>query len=128
MTCFWKGLIQGLNKPVLHYSLNRAKPKELIYVLKMKNTKTTNVLWNNQQLSNQQMSENIEHVRSLDANNINYGYLCGTCDPFLLLVCELYCINILHDYNGSKITYTHKLNKKGKILQFASDRGHFWAR
>ena len=100
----------------------------IIYVLKIKATKTKDVLWNGKPLSKKELVENLYHVHNLDVNNIDYGYLCSSCDPYLLLICQLYGINIQHDYNGTKILYTYKPDKYAKTLNFTSNNAHFWSR
>ena len=31
-----------------------------------------------------------EHIKEYNQNTISQGYLCSTCDPFLLLLSELF--------------------------------------
>ena len=46
-------------------------------------------------------------VTRINVKSIRNGYLCSTCDPFLCLVCQLFKLNICHNYNG----YIHTLTK-----------------
>ena len=97
MTCFWDALRSRLH-------LNKSN-QEFIQHLK-NNNKTVSVLWNGEILSKKQQEENIEHIRDFNENSINNGYDCSICDPFLILVCELYNVNINHSYNGYNMKYT----------------------
>ena len=91
MTCFWNAIISSLNdedKKILNVD-GKIFPKRMVEILKSKNKKTNNVTWNNEKLKEQQIKENIEHIKELDVNKINRGYLCSTCDPFLILLAEI---------------------------------------
>ena len=59
-------------------------------------------------------------------DTINDGYLCSTCDPFLLLIAYLFQITINHRYNNHFIIYKSKMDVSKKVLEFRSDHGHFW--
>ena len=115
MTCFWDALRSRLN-------INKSN-QEFINFLKNNNTKEITILWNNEEFTKKQLEENFEHIRDFNENNIENGYLCSICDPFLILVCELYDINIEHNYNGYTMYY--KSNNTNKTLFFYSDLGHF---
>ena len=107
MTCFWDGLLQSLqdtdftdfSKKTQKISKNSKKPKnnlELITFLQQHNTKANNVLWNNNKLSEKSpklIEEQYQAVKDFDKSKISQGYLCSSCDFFLLLVCQfhLFC-------------------------------------
>tara|TARA_B100000700_G_C14478481_1_gene593950 strand:- start:211 stop:585 length:375 start_codon:yes stop_codon:yes gene_type:complete len=114
MSCFWDSILKKLNKNDLQkYKIHNNL--ELVTFLKEKNIKTDNVVWNNQKLSEKQKQENKQHIQSYQTNTISQGYLCSTCDPFLLLLSELFEITIQNNYNGNKIIYSHKTNNKYTI-------------
>jgi hypothetical protein len=115
MTCFWDALRDKLNI--------KKNNKEFISHLKGCNKKDNSILWNDVKLTQKQLEENFEHIRDFNEKNINNGYDCSICDPFLILICEIYNVNILHNYNGYKMKYT----KEGgnKTLNFNSNTGHF---
>ena len=115
MTCFWKGLLDCLR-------INIA-PKLFVQHLKQKNKICKNVKWQNESLSNQFLKESFEAVKCFNEKSIHNGYLCSTCDPFLILVCELYKTDIVHNYCGNIITYKYK--DSNKEIRVISDRGHF---
>ena len=73
----------------------------------------------------QQLEENYQHIKDFNVKSISAGYLCSTCDPFLLLICELFKVNINHNYCGYKMKY--RINNAVKTLNFKSDRGNFTA-
>jgi len=127
MTCFWDGIMRSLDnndKKLLELE-NKNSIYSLIESLKKKNKKVENVLWQNSELSNRQKDENKEHIRLYDKNTAKGGYLCSTCDPFLILLCNLLEKDIHHDYLGNKISYKYKNSKKGTYF-YKSNRGHFW--
>lgn len=118
MTCFWDGIRSKLNINVDNISLIRE--------LKGKNQKITDIYWNNDSspLTAQQAEENYVHIKDFNENNIHNGYDCSVCDPFLILICIIYGVNIYHNYNGHNITYNNPL--ASRVIHFGSDRGHFW--
>mgnify|MGYP003684649557 CR=1 FL=1 len=64
-------------------------------------------------------------VKDYDIKGINKGHLCSICDFFLVLLCELCQVNILHIYNKHNIVYTNIKNPR-KLLTFHSNKKHFW--
>lgn len=127
MTCFWDGIMQSLSsgdKQLLGLDNNNSI-YNLIDCLKLKNNNTANVIWQNDKFRNQQVLENKEHIRLYNSAAAKSGYLCSTCDPFLILLCELLERNIAHNYLGNTITYRNTKNSQGTFF-FKSDRGHFW--
>lgn len=124
MSCFWDGLSSSL------YSHNLIKNQppaiQLAKFLKIHNMYTPNVKWQGERLSPQQMKENVDHISNYDTNQVGSGYLCSTCDPFLLLVSQLFRVNIEHQYLNTKIHYVYECTcGKTPILRFRSDYGHF---
>ena len=115
MTCFWDSL---RNK--LKINMNNV---EFILHLKKCNKNKTSVLWNNTDLTKKQCDENFEHIENFNEKNINNGYDCSICDPFLILICNIYNVNIIHNYNGYKMIYTNDAGCKD--LNFKSNSGHF---
>lgn len=115
MTCFWDALRSRLNLNISN--------QEFIQYLKKNNKENVSVLWNSGELTKKQMEENYEHIRDFNEYRINNGYDCSICDPFLILISELYNVNINHNYNGYNMEYTK--NKSERTLNFYSDIGHF---
>ena len=127
MTCFWNGILSSLSIDDFKYIGLVDKPniQEFIHLLKNKNTKTLNTTWNNESLSNKQIEENMTHIQEFNINNINNGYYCSSCEPFLLLITQLFLIDINHNYNGHIIKY--RINETPrKLVKYRSDTGHFW--
>ena len=116
MTCFWQGLIKAL-------SVNTT-PALLIKHLQDNNQVVKDVLWQTKELSYNERYQHYVAVKNYDASTKNNGYLCSSCDSFLLLVAELFRITIVHDFNNTKIAYEHK--NPVKKVQVSSDTGHFW--
>ena len=128
MTCFWNAIISSLkdeDKKILNVN-GRIFPKRMVEILKSKNQETNNVTWNNEKLKEQQIKENIEHIKELDINKISNGYLCSTCDPFLILLAETLKVKIKHNYNDTVIIYNN-IEKERRTINLCSDRGHIWS-
>ena len=124
MTCFWDGILYALTDE--DYALlgeQKHGVVELIQLLKRNNRRTTAVTWNGMALSEQLLDENQTAVTAYDISGISQGHLCSTCDYMLLLICELFRLNIIHVYNGNRIEYRHLAGRK--TLEFSSDTGHF---
>ena len=133
MSCFWDTLIKKINtndiKTIL--KITNIDPKTFSNALKNENIKTNNVLWKGgdvsekQSLSEKQKTENFDHIKEYDINTIKNGYLCSTFDPFLILICELFNIDIHHKYNGHMIIYEYKDESKYQIY-IENNSGHMW--
>ena len=121
MSCVWIGLIGALNL--------RITPQQFVHNLQRNNILTTNVWWNGERLSQQTMEENRQNIAGLTQRDITGGYDCSGCDAVLLLVCQLYEVNILHTYNGHKISYIRDYPDRrcsARTINVCADRGHFW--
>jgi|SRR5277367_938295 len=119
MSCVWKGIADGL-----YNTLGIKLTKEKLYdIIKKKNMKTTDMLWNDGKLTEKNLEENFKHIKTL--NGITGGYLCSTCDPLLLLVGQIYKISIQHQYCDTIIEYANV--KSIKKMMVYSNNHHFWA-
>ena len=123
MSCFFDGLLAELTDEELKVlEIKRSSP-ELIKILKLVNKPTPNVLWQGKFLKNKTMLDNLEHVKSYDAKTYKDGYLTSSADPFMLLLCELFCWNITFKYNGSIINMRHR--SPLRKCYFRASRTHF---
>ena len=68
-------------------------------------------------MASMELNEIHEHIKNYDVNTVNNGYLCSCCDPFLILICEIFNINITNNYNGVKIYYRNIMNKKSSNIK-----------
>ena len=125
---FWDGILKRLNKDDFKSVFKTKKPnnQKFILLLKKFNSKETgDVKWNGENLTTKEIEENYEHIQDFDINSINGGYFCSTCDPFLILICKLFNVNINHRYCGHMIKY--EITNPIKTLNFKSNSGHFSA-
>lgn len=135
MTCFWDGIMRELKNnyielPICTIHLNT---HTFATFLKSRNTKTYNINWSGSDsklvsgthLPEKLLNENYKSIQEFDVNSIYNGYDCSTCDPFLLLICELFYVSIIHNFNGIIIKYTNTYKNRA-ILQFHSNSHHFW--
>lgn len=133
MTCFWDGLLSKITIGEINKALSPecqfiTISREKFIMLLVENCTTTyNVTWNSSFIPEQEMRENMEWIRGYNIRQIIQGHQCSSCDPFLLLICQLFNVNIIHNYNGHIIKYVNikEINRK-KTLNFESDSGHFW--
>ena len=114
MTCFWDSLRSKLNI--------RSDNISFISHLQHHNRETS-VLWNDTPLKLMELQENYYHVKKYDTSTIHNGYLCAACDPFLLLISDLYRVQIYNNYNGHVMVYTPDVIEK--VLHFHSSTTHF---
>ena len=98
-------------------------PHNLATILKNVNKKTPDILWNDSELTEKLMEENIEAIKEYDVKQVQNGYYCSTCDPFLFLLADYLEITIIHNYNNHIMNYSHKNNNRYTI-KINSDRGH----
>lgn len=132
MTCFWNGNLQALRKIINSDDqqfgfIHKCSPAEFVEYLVKNATKTPNVLWNNEILLETQLFENLEWIQSYNISSINNGHDCSVCDPFLLLIVHLFCVNIHHRFNGHLITYNIIDMDSVPVIHVSSNNGHFWA-
>lgn len=115
MTCVWDSLVSGLNK--LNFNVNR---NSLLTHIKTNNKKTNTVKWNGESILEKMQDENYEAVTNITISN--EGYFCSTCDPLMLIICELYNVSIEHSYNGHIMKYTMTDSKH--LIKLSSNCGH----
>jgi len=129
MTCFWDGIVKSLSDDIYKQVCDkRPNNEELVLLLKKNNTKTDNIKWNDKELTEKQLKENMERIEEIDIKNISSGYDCSCFEPVLFLICHCFNVNIDHDFNGFTMKYTHKTDSQHKkILKFKSNSGHFWS-
>ena len=127
MSCFWDTLLRKINKDDIQniLSLNTLTPNAFSETLKKHNIPTDNVLWMNREINSQMKKENMMHIKEYDSSTIQGGYLCSTCDPFLLLITELFQLEIIHHYNQTINNYKHKTNIKNTIT-LHYNKGQMW--
>ena len=129
MSCFWDSLIKTIQNDDLNTYFDnqkmRTNPHNLATILKNVNKKTPDILWNNTELTEKMMEENMEAIKEYDVNQVQNGYYCSTCDPFLFLLADYLEITIIHNYNNHIMTYSHKTNNRYTI-KINSDKGHCW--
>ena len=125
MTCFWDGVMKSLNKNDFDL-INEKKSShiELITMLKRRKTPMINVLWENKKLSENEIKEHLSAIDEYDVNGIPGGHLTSSCDSFLLLICELFKVNIEHMYMIHTIKYSNTKEAR-KTLYYSSNNKHF---
>lgn len=69
MSCFWQGILSSLTKKDRSF-------------FKLLNTQTQGVMWNQEDLSDQQILENYQPIKDYDCQAINDGYDCSCAEPF----------------------------------------------
>uniref|UniRef100_A0A6C0C8Q9 Uncharacterized protein n=1 Tax=viral metagenome TaxID=1070528 RepID=A0A6C0C8Q9_9ZZZZ len=126
MTCFWDGIYRKLTDEDMKLinSNKKINIKEFINLLKKNNKICSKVKWQSEYLSDKLLKENFKMIQEYNINNINNGYLCSCCDPFIILICEIFNLNINHNYNNVNIYYTIKNNRK--TLNYKSNKSHFF--
>tara|TARA_Y100000741_G_C18130325_1_gene508858 strand:- start:193 stop:585 length:393 start_codon:yes stop_codon:yes gene_type:complete len=129
MSCFWNALLNTISNDDKKKYFNtfdlHLNPPNFIIILKQINKITQNVLWNNQELTKQQLIENKNAIDEYDKSTVNDGYFCSTFEPILFLLVEYLQITIIHDYNKNIITYTNKINNRYTINIY-SNSNHCW--
>ena len=125
MTCLWDGIMKSLNQNDFKF-INEKKTNtyEFIKMLKKRTRGMTNVLWQGKLLREQEINEHIQAIKEYDINGISGGHLTSVCDSFLLLLCEIFKVNIIHRYMNIEIKYLNKEQSR-KTIHYSSNNGHF---
>jgi len=130
MSCYWNALIKGLdendfkkvNKPNII-----TNPRAFASLLKENNKIPENIFVGGIKLTKNECKEMFDAVKEYDINTTNCGYLCSISDCFLSLMCELFDLNIQHNYCGIEILYQNRSNNNiKKTVLVGSDKGHMW--
>lgn len=121
MSCVWDSLLTGLRKGKIKLNF-KTDPVKLIMYLKENNQITKNITVNNEKLTTKQLEENKEAIKELNKKVASNGYWCSTCDPVLILFCEIFRVSIIHTYLSSTIKYYHSSPKFTICL--SSNKGH----
>lgn len=129
MTCFWDGILKKLNNEDFQRTFECDKPNniKLVKLLKESNDKLNfnrNITWNKEKLTDKQWKENYDHIRNYQPKTIYNGYMCSSCEPFLILICLLFKVNINHNYCGNIMRY--EIKDPIRTLNFKSNNHHFW--
>ena len=126
MTCVPDSLISKLKKDDYKLINLESKPNanKFMEAIKKNNRKTYNVTWQGYKLNERELIENIERIKNIELNKIGSGYLCSSCDPLLLLYCEIFFLGIDINFNGTTIKYRNtKFNNR--TINFSSSSSHF---
>lgn len=124
MTCFWNGILAALKEPEISLlGMKKKDVKQLVIKLKNKNKMITSVKWNGEIITKKLQQENFEWIKDYNTNGIGSGHDCSFCDPFLLLISELFVINIEHHFINNKAVFEHPEAKE--IIYFRSSKSHF---
>lgn len=125
MTCFWDSIITSLSTEDFKLLGCNKKPTREIFIqqLKLLNTRKTSTKWQDNNLRTQAHQENYIAIQNYDIKQIYSGHLTSTCDSFLLLLCHVLNVNIVHRFLSTIIKYT--VQQPRKTLYYKSSRNHF---
>ena len=130
MSCFWQAVTRKIA------ALKNHDPSTVIRALQSVNCLTKDVRWDQEVLSAKLLEENFEWVKEYNPLQYSNGHDTSICDPFLLLICQVYCVNLVHVYTGpnfeggrqrGQVKTTHKYEhpKATSTVHFQSSVGHF---
>jgi len=134
MTCFWQGIIKTLDDN-LYNKIHVQKKSNINSLIKWlmeegKKYKSKNihlqVKWQNKLITKQLSDELLDSIINYKINNIHNGHLTSTCDAFLCLLCHIFKISIIHNYNKYLIKYDYN-GKTNQLLKYSSNKYHFIA-
>ena len=124
MTCFWDSILSCLKEDDYKFAnIGRGNRKHFITQIKLRNRPMKSVKWQGKNLTDQEIKEHMEAIKDYNVNGIGSGHLTSICDSFLLLICELFNVSIIHRFLRTNIVYSHP--KTRKTLRFKNNRGHF---
>lgn len=119
MTCVWKALITGLHRA---RKIENVSPLAFVQKLQRLNTQASDVQINGKTLQKQEIEENLRHISQFDVQSIRNGYLCSAWDPFLILVCHVYKVDIRHMFHNTLVRF--HVPKATHIIHLSSSRTH----
>lgn len=98
-------------------------PAQFVQDIQRRNTHTTDVTWNDEKPTKQQLDENFQSINEFDSASVHNGYHCSTFDPFIFIVCQLYQCDIIHDFYGNQLAYKNVVVSH-KTIRLVSDQSH----
>lgn len=127
MSCFWDGLINGITTKEFKQHKFTKTPKvfHFIQYLMQNNRLVNTVTWNDESISEKSQQENYDWIAEYKPHQYHNGTDCSSCNPFIILFCDIFEVSVLHKYNMSIIKYVNT-KKSIKTISFMSDQGHFW--
>jgi hypothetical protein len=128
MACFWQAIIARLRL----YDQGIHDPRALVRYLKTHNTTQNDITWSSTEepeprpLTDKEIQEHYEWIETYDESTIKNGYMCGSCDPFLGLVCKIYGTTITHHMSHSTgiTTTTYSPNNHTNTAVLTSKNEH----
>ena len=123
MSCFFDSITASLNIDELRFLNCKRYSLDVIIKLKSLNRLTPNVTWQNTMLTNQLQKENYEHIKNYKEDTYRNGYYTSSCDPFLLLLSELFRWNIIFYYCNNIINIKH--HNPLRTVKFRASSSHF---
>lgn len=131
MTCFWDGILQGLDDEDYNIlSIKRERNKHIMIhklINSFKNiidTHSINIRWQNDNLLKSEINEIKEAVKNYDIKKINQGHFTSSCDPFLCILSSFLKYKIHFNYVNHNIVFEPVQHIK-KEIYFKASRGHF---
>jgi hypothetical protein len=126
MTCVPNSLISKLKNDDYKLINLETKPNanKFMEAIKKNNRKTYNITWQGYKLNERELSENVERIKNIELNKIGSGYLCSSCDPLLLLYCEIFFVGIDLNFNGIPLQYRN-VKYNDRVLKFSASSSHF---
>jgi len=109
MSCFWDALIRELSDAEATRAglAGHKRPTEFArQLISLAASSFVLTKWQGRELTEQQRRENAAAVAAYDVSNVNNGYYCGSCDPFLLLLSHLAGVHIRHRTPSGTFEYT----------------------
>ena len=127
MSCYWDTLIKNIKKKDIDIilKLQNIQPTTFAKALKEKNKLVNTITCNDDKITEQQQKENFEHIKDYDIKTVSNGYCCSTCDPFLILISDIFSITIINNYNNNIIIYKPVAVSR-YIININNDKGHMW--
>ena len=116
MSCFWDGLRSKVD------ALRKFTSPDVRAALQAINVRTTSITINGEKLTDAELDLNFEWVRD-DVHPWNGGHDTPSGDPYLALVAELFCTNIIFNFAGNVQRFEHP--RATISLSFTCSTTHF---
>lgn len=126
MSCFWDALIRELTPEEKATANLPLGPDPIPFAEALQKAGASCVVlttWQSLPLKETERRENAKAVREFNPAGVANGYLCGACDAFLLLVCQVTGVNIRYT-NGTQCFEYVSIRPGARWVGLRSSRGH----